>query len=164
MRNRFPVLNLGFLYLPSDFLLRMDKKSEFLIFFGMKSSQQFFSNSGLWQTETVCEGTLSIIFHVMLWFIFQGSYCTFSKCNLGLTQCSVSLYSFSFANFSKLSCKYCSLVDPNLFGSILCCNHGQKCTKRFFGIFCFQSFWVYGCTKHLLTNKWIIRTVNIIFA
>ena len=56
---------------------------------------------------------VSIIFHVTVKYNLQGSYCTFSKCSLGLIHCRVNLYSFSFAKFFEVSIKLPSLVDPN---------------------------------------------------
>ena len=42
----------------------------------------------------------SIVFHVTVKYIFQGSYCTFSECSLVLTQCKVCIPSalHSFLN------------------------------------------------------------------
>ena len=54
---------------------------------------------------------VSIIFHVTEKNFFQGSFCTFSKCNLSLTRCRATLYSFSFAKFFNLSSIFRSLVN-----------------------------------------------------
>ena len=37
---------------------------------------------------------VSNFFHVTAKWIFQGPYCTFTKCSLSLTRCKVKLYSF----------------------------------------------------------------------
>ena len=93
-----PFLNLGFPSFRSGLLYRKDKKAEFFTFFVIKSTEQFLQ-------EFLCcnkfsqfvKVLVSIVFHVTVKYNFQGSYCTFSKCSIGLTRCRVNLYCFSFS-------------------------------------------------------------------
>ena len=83
---------------------------------------------------------VSKLFHVTVKYVFQGSFCALNKCSFSLTHCWVNLYCFSFAKFFKLSSKFCFFVDPSFHGTILFRNDSQKCSSRFFGIFCFNLF------------------------
>ena len=71
----------------------------------------------------------------MVKYIFQGSYCTFSKCSLSLTHCRVNFYSFSFPKFSKTSSKFYSFVDPQFLSRFFFAIIVNKCTSRFLAIF-----------------------------
>ena len=98
MRTLSPILNLGFLNSRSGLLYRVYKKSDFFTFFGIESIEHFLSQfSSAKKLSQFVNVLISIVFHVMVKYIFQGSYCTFNKCSLGLTYCRVNLYSFSFA-------------------------------------------------------------------
>ena len=144
MRTSCPNVNLGFLHSRNHLLYRMDKKSEIFTFFGTKSLQQFFSEISvirywaiLWlylYLNLPCRGKL----------FFQGSYCTFSKCSVGLNHCRLNVYSFSFIKFFKASSKFGSVVNSDFRGSIFYCIHSQRSLNRLFGIFCFHSFCIYG--------------------
>ena len=46
---------------------------------------------------------VSTIFHIRVKYTFQVSYCTFSKCNLGLAHCGLKLYFLGNSKFFKNS-------------------------------------------------------------
>ena len=97
MRFLSPISNSGFLISPSGLLYRMDKKAEFLIFFGIKPIEQFFSGiQGCNELRRFLNVPVSLSFHITLKYVFHGSYCTFSKCSLSLTQCRINVFSFRF--------------------------------------------------------------------
>ena len=127
MRILSPILNLSFRFSCSRLLYRMDRKSDFLTCFGIKSTDQFFSgNQGSDKFRHSVNVLVSKVFHVTVKYIFQGSYCTFSKGSLGLSHCRRILYFFSLPKFFEPSSKFRSLVNPNLFASIFSCNHNQN--------------------------------------
>ena len=84
MQTLSPTLNLGFLNSRSGLLYRMDKKSEFFTFFGIKSIEPFLPEF-INELSQFVNVLVSIVFHVTVKYIFQGSYCTFSKCSFGLS-------------------------------------------------------------------------------
>ena len=88
---------------------------------------------------------VSFVFHVTVKYVFQVSYCTFSKCSLGLTHCRVNLYTFSFSYFSLQQTLF--PCEPKVFRTILSCNHSLKWTNCFLGIFCFHPFCIYSSIK-----------------
>ena len=61
---------------------------------------------------------LPIIFHVTVKCYFQGSYCTFSKCSLSLTQCTLNRYSFNISKISNSPAIYVPLSTQNLFSRL----------------------------------------------
>ena len=131
----------------------MDRKSEFLTSFGINSIERFSSGiQGCDELRKIVNVLVSMIFHIAVKYIFQGSYCKLSKCSLSLTHCRVNLYSFSSAKFFKISSIFRSFVDPNLFESIFFRNPSQKITNRFFRIFCFYSLCIYGFMEQVLTK------------
>ena len=153
MRTVFPSLNSGFSYSCSGLLCRLDKKSELLIFVGIKPIEQVFS--GIHDCDELRQFVnvlVCIFFHVTVKYLVQGSFCTFTKCSLDFTPCRVNLFSFTFAKFSQVASKFFSPVNPSCLGSIIVYNHGQKCTNPFFGIVCFHSLCIYGSIKNDLTN------------
>ena len=89
-----PISNLGFLYFRNGLLYRMDRKSEFLTFFGIKSIEHICRNSRFWPIELTYEFTCIDNLHVSVKHNFQGSYCTLSKYSRNLTHRTVNLYSF----------------------------------------------------------------------
>ena len=115
-------------------------------------SSSFFRKSALWRIETFCESTWIHNLHVPVNYLFQGSYYTFSKCRRTLTQCRKNLSTFNFAGFFKLPTNFCFFVDTSFLGSKLFCNHIQKRTNGFFGMFCFHSFCIQGSTNQVLMN------------
>ena len=75
----------------------MDKKSEFVRLFGIKSIEQFFfRNSGFGRNETIFECTCIHNLPCNGRVYFQGSYSTFSECSRSLSHCRVNSYTFSF--------------------------------------------------------------------
>ena len=73
MRTVSPILNLGFLYSRRGLLYRMDKKSDFLIFFGIKPIEQFFSRlHGFDEVTQFVNVLVSIIYHVTVKYLFSG--------------------------------------------------------------------------------------------
>ena len=136
MRTLSPTFNLGFLNCRSGFAVQKGQKVGILYIFWYQVYRAIFSRvyycNELSQFVIVL---VSIVFLVTVRYIFQRSYCTFSKCSLGLTHCRVNLYSFSFALLFKHSSKFCPLVNTNFFGSIFFCNPSQKCTNSFLRIF-----------------------------
>ena len=94
---------------------KKDKKSEFLILFGVKSIEQIFLDEKvLTKWDIFVNVLVSIIFHVTVKYTFQGSYRAFSNCSLTLTHFWVDLFSFGFAEFFKPSSTFYSLVNPNI--------------------------------------------------
>ena len=123
----------------------MDKSSDKLTIFGIKSTEPFFTGiQGPDELRHFVNVLVSIIFHITVKYIFQGSQGTFGKFSRSLTYCRVTLHSFNLAEFYELSSRFCSLVDLNKFGSIQFCNHSQKSRRRFSGIFWFHPFCFYG--------------------
>ena len=61
---------------------------------------------------------VSIFFHVTVKFIFQRSYCAFSKSSLSLTQSRVNLYPLSSTKFFKRSSSFNSLSTQIFFGRL----------------------------------------------
>ena len=98
MRNFFQTQPWNFSFSRSGLLYRMNSKSKILTIFGIKSTEQIFSGIQCCDELRLFVNVLvSIIFHVTVKYVFQGSYCTFSKCSLSLTNSRVKRYSFSFA-------------------------------------------------------------------
>ena len=98
MRFLFPILDLGFLISRSGLLRSMDKKSEVFTFFGIRSTEQFLLEvTVVTNLNIISKLLVSIIFQVTVKYDFHGSYCTFSKCSLGLTQCRINMYALCFA-------------------------------------------------------------------
>ena len=123
MRILSPFLHLRFLFSCIGLPYSMDKKSQVLIFFGIKSIEKiFYANQGCDKLRHLVTVLVSITFHVTAKFFFHGSYSTLSKCNPSLTHCAVILYSFSFAKNFKVSNKRYSTVHP-FFASIPFRNH-----------------------------------------
>ena len=131
IRSLSPILNLGFLYCRSGSLYRRDRKSELLTFL-VSRLLSFFWIQGCDEWRQFVNVHVSIIFQVTVKYLFRWSYCTFSKCSLSVTHCSVNLCFFSSAEFFKLSSKFCSFVDPLFLGSVLFRNLSQTFTNRFF--------------------------------
>ena len=98
MRILSPICNLGFVTSASGLLYRTDKKSDFLTFFGIKSTKHFFWKSVLWQIETICGYISSHGLQFNVNEHFQISYCTFSKCSFSLTLCRANFYLQNFLN------------------------------------------------------------------
>ena len=124
----------------------------FLYWFAVQKGQKVGSFDNLWHQayRTICCGNkgcnemkklvswlVSILFHVMVEYTFQGSCCTFSKCWLSLTLCRVNLYSFSVATLFKISSNFCSLVDFNFLVQFHFLLY-SKMDKALFGIVCFH--------------------------
>ena len=121
MRNLRPVLNLEFRYSRSGLRYRMDKKSEFLAFFDIKSIEQFFSEfRGCDELRQFVNLLVSINFRVAVMYEFHGSYCTFSKCSVSLNHCTVNLYSFSFAKIFYTLQQILFLCRPKYYSAIHC--------------------------------------------
>ena len=71
MRNLPPIVKLRSLFSHSGLLYRMDRKSDFLTFFGVKSIDEFFSGiQGCDELRLFVNILVSIIFHVTVRFIF----------------------------------------------------------------------------------------------
>ena len=88
--NFISTFKLGFLYARSGLLYRIDKKSEFLIFSVNKSIKHFSSGIQRYdQLRQFVNVVVSTTFQVTV-FLFQGSFCTLSKCSLGLTHFRVN--------------------------------------------------------------------------
>ena len=68
----------------------------------------------------------SIIFHVTVKLIFQGSFVTISKWSLSLIPCGVTLYSFSFAMVFKTLQQLSFPAQPKIPWMDSFCNHSQK--------------------------------------
>ena len=68
-----PILNLGFISSSSSLLCRMDKKSDFLIFFSIKTIEHFFSGIQVSDKfRRFVNMLVSITFHETLKYKFQG--------------------------------------------------------------------------------------------
>ena len=143
MRIRCRILNLGVLY------SRSGQKVGILDLFWYQVYQKKFSGiESFDELRQFVNLHVSIIFRLTVKYILQGLYCTFSKCTLSLTHCRVKLFSFSFAQFFKLSSNFLSLVDPSVFGSIPFCNHSKNARTVSFKPFVFIPF---ACT--VLSNR-----------
>ena len=80
--------------------IEWNKNSDFWIFFGMKSIEQFFFGIRVCHEMIhFVNVLLSIVFQLTARYIFQGKHCTFSKCIHTPSHCGVKFYSFSFVYF-----------------------------------------------------------------
>ena len=109
----------------------MDRKPKVSAFFRIKSVEQFFLEFRISGTDTPCDCTCIHYLPCIGKYVFQGSYCTFSKRIFSVFQCRIILSSFSFAKHFNLSSTFCSVADSNFLGSILFCYHDQKCKNGF---------------------------------
>ena len=83
MRTLSPILNMGYLNSRGDLLYRMDKKLEFLTFFGVKSIEQFLSGiQGCDEVRQFVNVLVSMIFHVTVKNIFKDRIVRSAKSDL----------------------------------------------------------------------------------
>ena len=125
--NSVSYLNHGLFSFSLWFAVQNGQKVGILNIFWYQVYWAFFSRfQGCGQLRKFLNVLVSIVFYVTLRYIFQGSYCTFSKCRLSVIHCRGKLNSSWFAYVFKLSSNFSSLVYPILFGSLLFCNQSQN--------------------------------------
>ena len=98
----------------------MDKKSEFLTFFGIKSVEQFFPGIEGCDELRQCVGVLVFaIIHVTVKHSFQGLYCTFIKGSCCLTHLEWSCISSALHSFLNYSANSVPLLTQFFVGRFL---------------------------------------------